>query len=388
MSNSVFQSVIIQLKEVSDRVFGVIDTDGSVISCTDVALLGERWSDAALKVGNSAEPIVTFGQKTFKAIVGNSNFFEFAVFCSGDDDAARSLCQLAYIALNDAKVFYEEKHDRGTFVKNIIMDNILPGDIYIRAKELHFITDAPRAVFLIRQVGHSDVATVDVLSGMFPDKLQDFVLSINETDIAVVKQITPATTAEDLEKIGEECQIFVGDWERIMPDGSRVPVEVPGEVSAKRKEEVVIETVLPNDIKLGTSLCMRSSQQDMKMYIDGDLRQYYTTRDTRLFGRNSMSVFVFVEVYPDDSGKTLQIRTMSDSVYTGHLNELYVGREMVIWDYFMSLYGLEMVVGLCTMVLGIAVILASEMVRRFYHKNITLHYLGWGVFLVSFCRVM
>ena len=31
MSNSVFQSVIIQLKEVSDRVFGVIDTDGSVI---------------------------------------------------------------------------------------------------------------------------------------------------------------------------------------------------------------------------------------------------------------------------------------------------------------------------------------------------------------------
>ena len=206
MSNSVFQSVIIQLKEVSDRVFGVIDTDGSVISCTDVALLGERWNDAALKVGNSSESIVTFAQKTFKAIVGNSNFFEFAVFCSGDDDAARSLCQLAYIALNDAKVFYEEKHDRGTFVKNIIMDNILPGDIYIRAKELHFITDAPRAVFLIRQVGHSDVATVDVLSGMFPDKLQDFVLSINETDIAVVKQIAANTTAEDLEKIARSME--------------------------------------------------------------------------------------------------------------------------------------------------------------------------------------
>jgi len=103
--------------------------------------------------------------------------------------------------LNDAKTFYEEKHDRGTFVKNIIMDNILPGDIYIRAKELHFATEAPRAVFLIRQVGHSDVATVDVLSGMFPDKLQDFVLSINETDVAVVKQISGSTTAEDLVKI-------------------------------------------------------------------------------------------------------------------------------------------------------------------------------------------
>ena len=201
MSNSVFQSVIVQLKDVTDRVFGVIDTEGCVVSCTDMSLLGERWSDAALKVGGSSETIVTFAQKSFKAIIGNSNYFEYAVFCGGDDEIARSFCQLAYVALNDAKTFYEEKHDRGTFVKNIIMDNILPGDIYIRAKELHFATDAPRAVFLIRQVGHSDVATVDVLAGMFPDKLQDFVLSINETDIAVVKQISGATTSEDLEKI-------------------------------------------------------------------------------------------------------------------------------------------------------------------------------------------
>ena len=201
MSNSVFQSVIVQLRDISDRVFGVIDTEGCVISSTDMSLLGERWPDAALKVGNASESIVTFAQKSFKAIMGNSNYFEYAVFCSGDDETARSFCQMAFIALNDAKTFYEEKHDRGTFVKNIIMDNILPGDIYIRAKELHFATDAPRAVFLIRQVGHSDVATVDVLTGMFPDKMQDFVLSVNETDVAIIKQISGTVTAEDLEKI-------------------------------------------------------------------------------------------------------------------------------------------------------------------------------------------
>ena len=203
MSNSVFQSVIVQLRDISDRVFGVIDTEGCVISCTDMSILGERWTDAALKVGNASESIVTFAQKSFKAIMGNSNYFEYAVFCSGDDETARSFCQMAFIALNDAKTFYEEKHDRGTFVKNIIMDNILPGDIYIRAKELHFATDTPRAVFLIRQVGHSDVATVDVLSGMFPDKMQDFVLSINEMDVAVIKQVNGNVTAEEMEKVAQ-----------------------------------------------------------------------------------------------------------------------------------------------------------------------------------------
>ena len=152
MSNSVFQSVMVQLKDLSDRSFGVVDTDGCVISCTDMSLLGERWTDAALKVANSSEGVVTFGQKTFKAIVNSSNYFEYAVFCTGDDETARAYCTMAYVALNNAKVYYEEKHDRGTFLKNIIMDNILPGDIYIRAKELHFSTDVPRAVFLVRQL--------------------------------------------------------------------------------------------------------------------------------------------------------------------------------------------------------------------------------------------
>ena len=206
MSNSVFQNVIIQLKEIPGHSFGVLDTEGCVISCTDVSMLGERWPEAAMKVAGAADGIVTFGQKTLKAILSAAGYMEYAVFCTGDDEISRGLCQMAHIALNDAKIFYEEKHDRSTFVKNIIMDNILPGDIYIRAKELHFSTDAPRAVFLVRQVGHTDVAAVDVLAGLFPDKSQDFVISINEADIAVVKQITYATTSEELERIARNME--------------------------------------------------------------------------------------------------------------------------------------------------------------------------------------
>ena len=206
MSNSVFQSVMVQLKDATDRVFGVIDTDGCVVSCTDLSLLGERWPDAAMKITGSSEYTITFGQKTFRAIMSSTNYFEYAIFCTGDDEQAKAYCNIAYIALNDAKTFYEEKHDRGTFVKNIIMDNILPGDIYIRAKELHFATDAPRAVFLVRQLGHGDVAIVDVLAGMFPDKMQDFVLSINETDVAVVKQLSHIPSAEELEKLARNME--------------------------------------------------------------------------------------------------------------------------------------------------------------------------------------
>ncbi len=206
MSNSVFQGVILQLKDATDRTIGVIDHEGCVVSCTDTAVLGERLPEAILKITGASEQNVTFGQKTFRAILNTASLLEYAVFCSGDDELAKAYCNMAYIALNDAKSFYEEKHDRGTFVKNIIMDNILPGDIYIRAKELHFATDAPRAVFLVRQVGRSDVATVDVLSSLFPDKLQDFVLNINENDIAIVKQLSHSATPEELERIAQTVE--------------------------------------------------------------------------------------------------------------------------------------------------------------------------------------
>lgn len=203
MSNSVFQSVISQLKDTTKRTLGVMDNDGCVVACTDVSLIGERWPDAMLRVVSAPEQTVFFSQKTFRGMLNNAGTLEYAVFCTGEDEMARSLCGVTYVALNNAKMFYEEKHDRGTFVKNIIMDNILPGDIYVRAKELRFATDAPRAVFLIRQVDHMDVTAVDLVSGMFPNKQQDFVLSINETDIAVIKQLEEEPEVNILEQIAK-----------------------------------------------------------------------------------------------------------------------------------------------------------------------------------------
>ena len=77
MANSVFQSVIQQLKDVSDRTFGVIDSDGIVISCTDGAILGERWPDAVLRLTGSSEQTVAFAGNTFRAIKNNMNVFEY-----------------------------------------------------------------------------------------------------------------------------------------------------------------------------------------------------------------------------------------------------------------------------------------------------------------------
>jgi carbohydrate diacid regulator len=91
----------------------------------------------------------------------------------GTDNVARSICILAAVAFNEARNNYDEKYNKATFVKNIISDNILPGDVYVRAKELNFVTDVPRVVFIIRMIDKTDVAAVEVVRNLFPNQQKE-----------------------------------------------------------------------------------------------------------------------------------------------------------------------------------------------------------------------
>lgn len=206
MSSRIFQSVVLQMKDSTDRAIGVIDSEGTVVACNELTCIGEKWSGAAEAVNVAETDLVAYGGNTFKSLAGWSAQFDYAAFARGEDDTARTVCAMAAVALNSAKTYYEEKHDRASFVKSIISDNILLGDIYIRAKELHFTSEVPRAVFLIRQMGMPDMAAIDVVQSLFPDKQTDFVLSISESDIALIKQLTEGTESKDLYKIAEQVE--------------------------------------------------------------------------------------------------------------------------------------------------------------------------------------
>ena len=190
MSSRIFQGIILQMKDATDRCMGVIDDQGIVVACSELGMIGSKLDDYHAAPSDYPDQVFTSGNRTFKSIGGPNAEYDFIVFVEGRDSTARSTCILAAVAFQEARVNYEEKHNKTIFVKNIISDNILPGDIYVRAKALHFSTDTPRAVLLIRQIGHTDMAALEVVSGMFPDRQRDFVLSVNETDIVLIKELT------------------------------------------------------------------------------------------------------------------------------------------------------------------------------------------------------
>ena len=152
MSGRIFQNVVLQFKETTDRTIGVMDAEGTVIACSELTAIGAKWSKYIEPIAAAEGECIAIEGKTFKALPGWGGHFDYAVFASGDDSIGRTVCAMAAVALNSAKNYYEEKHDKGSFIKNIISDNILISDIYMRAKELHVAAEVKRAVFVIRPV--------------------------------------------------------------------------------------------------------------------------------------------------------------------------------------------------------------------------------------------
>lgn len=199
MSNRLFQSVIHQMKDAVDRVIGVIDENGVVISCSELVKIGEIRQNIRDELVYSTEVVVSGGY-TYRPLAGGTKP-EYTVFVQGEDAEADSLSKLLAVSLSNIKNLYDEKYDKGSFIKNIILDNILPSDIYIKSKELHFNAEEQRIVFLVKFFGKTDIMPYEMLQNMFPDKVKDYVISVGEHDIVVVKELKSGADMRDMEKI-------------------------------------------------------------------------------------------------------------------------------------------------------------------------------------------
>ncbi len=207
MANRIFQSVIHQMRDAVDRTMGIIDETGAIISCNELGKIGENI--AGFEKAFESDEITVVDGKTFKPFGDRTNS-EYAAFIEGDDDLAVKYISVVCVALENIKQCYDEKYDRGNFVKNVILDNILPGDIYLKARELRFNGEASRVVLLIKVSGKDEITVLNTVQNIFPDKTKDFVISINETDIALVKEVKPNTDIKDLEKLARSIVDSLG----------------------------------------------------------------------------------------------------------------------------------------------------------------------------------
>lgn len=199
MAVRLFQTIIYQMQSaLGARKAGVLDELGNIVACTEVTLVGQQWDEIAETAKETGDIFIKSG-KTCRRL-GGRNRSEYIVFCDGEDESAKGFVGIICVSLTQLKQYYDEKYDKISFVKNILIDNIMVSDIYPKAKALFLTVEKSRVAFLIRSHG-DEYSAQEIISSLFPNKNKDFVISINETDAVLVKEVKDDITLKELEKL-------------------------------------------------------------------------------------------------------------------------------------------------------------------------------------------
>ena len=201
MSKRLFQDIINQLSvTIPNKVIGVIDNHLSIIACNNISKIDESCDYLNFDPTEGSQIFVIDGV-TYKSVISDDHRLLYIIFIEGTDEISKQFANIFEITMNNINKYYDEKYDKTHFIKNVILDKMLPGDIYVKARELHLNFDIPRVIFVIKSETTNDSSAFDVVQGLFPKKDHDFVFNINETDIVLVKEVKNSTMPADLEKL-------------------------------------------------------------------------------------------------------------------------------------------------------------------------------------------
>lgn len=203
MFNRMFQSIIHQMKDAIGRVIGILDKNGIIVACSDLQRIGEVRQGVQDELAFNPDGTVVIGGITYRSLVTGAKG-DLAVFVEGTDVQAVQATNILAISLGNMKSLYDQKYDKASFIKNVMLDNILPSDIYVKSKELRFGGDVHRVVMIIKFQGRAENLPYEIVSGMFPDSPHDYVINMGEQDVVLVKEVEEDTPQKELELVGEE----------------------------------------------------------------------------------------------------------------------------------------------------------------------------------------
>ena len=179
------------------------------------------------------------------------------------------------------------------------------------------------------------------------------------------------------------CEPLDTEWYRVWEDGRREKIELPSSAKIENSDVDVVETILYDKIDRGACICLISSKQDVNIYIDGELRETYSTKDTRLFGKTSVGRYLFVELDQNDAGKVLRIEMSSDSKYLGTIKQVYYGDKLGIWIDYIQENVASIIIPFITLFVAFVAVVVASIYNLRTKKTVSVFYYAVAVMLIS-----
>ena len=164
VANQILLRTIEGIKEQSGIDLAVFDDSGNVLAAT-YSDTDEQSRKVVEFAGTEDEEAESASALYRKLVVDGETVCIINV--NGTDSKAKMIEGIAILVVKELFIAYKEQLDRESFIKNLLLDNLLLVDIYNRAKKLHLEVVSPRVVMIAETGRHTDTDALERLKGIF-----------------------------------------------------------------------------------------------------------------------------------------------------------------------------------------------------------------------------
>ena len=203
MVSRYLNNILVQMEKILACPVGFIDGNLNVIPAGKTSFIDENYDEIIAMCSENPNKVTTMQGYTFYPTVLRGRV-DCIAFVGGDDEESEKNVRILSAYINSIKQMNNDKFDKTNFIKNILADSILPGDVFLKSKELHLSYDADRVVFALQYDEVRGIDVYDIIKELFPDNGKDFVIDLDNNMIAVVKEIGIGTKSSEFEKIARQ----------------------------------------------------------------------------------------------------------------------------------------------------------------------------------------
>lgn len=197
LNNKVIKMVIEDLKNISQIDLCIANFNGDICATTfNYQIPQQKIIDFLNTMTNS---------KT----IDNYNFFKvtddisssYIVITKGDKKDSKIIGKICVSELKNLIIAYREKIDENTFIKNLILDNIILEDIHIKAQKLNIKNNVNRVAIIVKIFDDKNISPLEMIKHILAENRRDFITSLDGKSTIIIKDIGQDTSYKKVDKV-------------------------------------------------------------------------------------------------------------------------------------------------------------------------------------------
>lgn len=198
ISSDVVLNHINKIHEITGLELGVYDGEGIMIA--ETAEMSVPGDVMASFINGPAQSMVVKDMQLFR--VGET-LDDGVLVLSPVGSETQLVGKITCCQLQEFATAYKEKYDSDSYWQNLLLDNLLLVDINGRAKKYKIKLQQPRVVYLIETVRDADEIALEVLKQAFEETNEDYVTSVKQSTLILVKSLEKGDSYEEVNSIAE-----------------------------------------------------------------------------------------------------------------------------------------------------------------------------------------